>query len=58
VTQATPRAEPGRYVRGLEALRAALAEARRENLKPPPRLTLSQWAARYAVLSRETSAQT
>lgn len=37
---------------------AALAEARRKNLQPPPRLSLSEWAARYAVLSRETSAQT
>ena len=28
------------------------------NLRPPPKLSLSQWAERYAVLSRETSAQT
>ena len=28
------------------------------NIKPPPKLTLSQWAETYAVLSRETSAQT
>nr|WP_249189623.1 phage terminase large subunit family protein [Burkholderia ambifaria] len=35
-----------------------LLAARRENLLPPPKLTLSQWAERYAVLSRETSAQT
>jgi phage terminase large subunit GpA-like protein len=27
-------------------------------LRPPPKLTLSQWAERYGVLSRETSAQT
>ena len=25
---------------------------------PPPKLSLSQWAERYAVLSKETSAQT
>jgi phage terminase large subunit GpA-like protein len=35
-------------------VRGALAEA----FRPPPVLTLSQWAERYGVLSRETSAQT
>lgn len=53
-----PPADPGRYARGCAALTSALADARRQNLAPPPKLTLSQWAARYAVLSRETSAQT
>lgn len=48
----------GRYPKGYQALCAALDEARRKNLAPPPKLTLSQWAARYAVLSPETSAQT
>lgn len=33
-------------------------KARRLNLSPPPILTLSQWAEQYAVLSKETSAQT
>ncbi|WP_346275220.1 phage terminase large subunit family protein [Burkholderia ambifaria] len=47
-----------RYARGYEALHDGLLAARRENLLPPPKLTLSQWAERYAVLSRETSAQT
>ncbi|WP_322080158.1 phage terminase large subunit family protein [Burkholderia cenocepacia] len=47
-----------RYARGYDALHAGLLKARRENLLPPPKLTLSQWAERYAVLSRETSAQT
>ncbi|HEV2594132.1 MAG TPA: phage terminase large subunit family protein [Sphingomicrobium sp.] len=47
-----------RYARGFSALHAGLVRARRENLLPPPKLTLSQWAERYAVLSRETSAQT
>ncbi|MEX3961037.1 phage terminase large subunit family protein [Paraburkholderia sp. EG286B] len=47
-----------RYARGFAALHAGLLAARRENLLPPPKLTLSQWAERYAVLSRETSAQT
>ena len=47
-----------RYPNGYLALRAALDEARRKNLAPPPKLTLSQWSARYAVLSPETSAQT
>jgi phage terminase large subunit GpA-like protein len=47
-----------RYPRGVENLRRLLDQARRQNLKPPPKLTLSEWASRYAVLSRETSAQT
>ncbi len=46
------------YARGRAALLTALAEARRVSLKPPPNLTLSKWAERYAVLSKETSAQT
>lgn len=48
----------GRYATGRAALQTGLLEARRKNLQPPPKLTLSQWAERYAVLSRETSAQT
>lgn len=51
-------AEADHYAVGIAALQVALAKARRENLKPPPKLTLSQWAERYAVLSKETSAQT
>ncbi|MCA8026490.1 phage terminase large subunit family protein [Burkholderia cepacia] len=47
-----------RYARGYDALHAGLLAARRENLLPPPKLSLSEWAERYAVLSRETSAQT
>jgi terminase, large subunit len=58
VTVLPPPPPSVRYARGLDALRQALDEARRANLKPPPKLTLSQWAERYAVLSRETSAQT
>lgn len=46
------------YSAGLEALERGLDRAASLNLRPPPKLTLSQWAARYAVLSRETSAQT
>ncbi|HET6606734.1 MAG TPA: phage terminase large subunit family protein [Rhodopila sp.] len=46
------------YKAGLEALERGLDKAAEYNLRPPPKLTLSQWAARYAVLSRETSAQT
>ncbi|MEM5332325.1 phage terminase large subunit family protein, partial [Paraburkholderia sp. JHI2823] len=55
--QATPHSTR-RYARGYDALYAGLLAARRENLLPPPKLRLSQWAERYAVLSRETSAQT
>jgi terminase, large subunit len=43
---------------GRQYLQRALLNARRQNLQPPPKLSLSAWAARYAVLSRETSAQT
>ncbi|MBB5414096.1 phage terminase large subunit GpA-like protein [Paraburkholderia sp. JPY171] len=50
--------EARRYARGHLTLERGLIAARKENLLPPPRLTLSQWAERYAVLSRETSAQT
>lgn len=46
------------YARGAQALAGALFDARRRNLQPPPKLTLSQWAEKYAVLSAETSAQT
>lgn len=55
----TVRQSPDRrYPRGAETFDRLLREARRENLKPPPKLSLSEWAGRYAVLSRETSAQT
>ncbi|MGR2678715.1 phage terminase large subunit family protein [Chromobacterium haemolyticum] len=56
MTEATPDA--GRYAVGRAALNHGLIEARRRSLQPPPKLSLSQWAERYAVLSRETSAQT
>jgi phage terminase large subunit GpA-like protein len=46
------------YAAGLRKLKDAVRDAVRRNLAPPPKLTLSQWAERYAVLSRETSAQT
>jgi phage terminase large subunit GpA-like protein len=47
-----------RYARGLSALLDGLQQARRANLTPPPKLSLSAWAEKYAVLSKETSAQT
>jgi phage terminase large subunit GpA-like protein len=56
VTEQPPPAK--RYHRGLDNFRSLLGVTRQENLRPPPKLTLSQWAERYAVLSRETSAQT
>lgn len=53
------REEPEkRYARGLKALRKAGDLAVVQALQPPPKLTLSEWACRYGVLSRETSAQT
>lgn len=51
-------ADPDAYEGSVDRLRVGLRRARLENLKPPPILRLSQWAARYAVLSAETSAQT
>jgi len=47
-----------RYDAGLKTFREGLKQARRKNIQPPPKLSLSEWANRYAVLSRETSAQT
>lgn len=55
-TYAPPEAR--RYATGYEALRRLVLDARRRNIQPPPKLTLSEWAEKYAVLSRETSAQT
>jgi phage terminase large subunit GpA-like protein len=50
--------ETSRYTHGRERLERDLRIARRKNIQPPPKLSLSQWAERYAVLSKETSAQT
>jgi phage terminase large subunit GpA-like protein len=58
VTELATQNSARRYARGHDALYEGLLAARRENLLPPPKLTLSEWAERYAVLSRETSAQT
>ena len=58
MTEPAPQPDGERYAAGRANLRAEMAHARRVNLKPPPTLSLSQWAAKYAVLSRETSAQT
>jgi terminase, large subunit len=44
------------YAAGGPRFRDALITARGEAIKPPPRLSLSQWAARFAYLSPETSA--
>ena len=38
-------------------LEARIAEAIRTSLKPPPRLSVSQWADRYRQLSSESSAE-
>jgi phage terminase large subunit GpA-like protein len=38
-------------------LTAALREARQQNLKPPPKLTVSEWADAYRRLSPEASAE-
>lgn len=48
---------PTLYQVGANNLGVALAVARRQTLRPPPRLTVSEWADRYAFLSPETSAE-
>jgi phage terminase large subunit GpA-like protein len=58
VTEMGSTSDERRYAEGFDALQAGLLSARRRNIQPPPKLTLSQWAEKYAVLSRETSAQT
>lgn len=58
MTEMGSTSDERRYAEGFDALQAGLLSARRRNIQPPPKLTLSQWAAKYAVLSRETSAQT
>lgn len=58
MTEMGSTSDERRYSEGFDALQAGLLSARRRNIQPPPKLTLSQWAAKYAVLSRETSAQT
>lgn len=45
-----------RYERGSRNLTEALWRARAEALQPPPKLSLSEWAERFAYLSPETSA--
>ena len=45
-----------RYEVGSASLTERLRRARAEALKPPPRLSLSEWAEHYAYLSPETSA--
>ena len=57
VTEALPPKTCTRhYANGSARLTQALRTAAREALSPPPRLTLSEWADRYAHLSAETSA--
>ena len=47
-----------RYDSGLTGLKNNLRDSRKKNLQPPPKLTGSEWAEKYGVLSKETSAQT
>lgn len=47
-----------RQLDGRSHLTEVLARAVCDNLRPPPKLSLSEWAERYAILSKETSAQT
>ncbi|MGL4686617.1 MAG: phage terminase large subunit family protein [Commensalibacter sp.] len=46
------------YWKGKKKLPIALRKSIKLNLSPPPILSLSEWAAIYAYLSKETSAQT
>ncbi|MBK5910118.1 hypothetical protein CCR85_01245 [Rhodothalassium salexigens] len=54
----TPAARVTQYPAGRARLDEALARVRRESLKPPPKLSLSQWARQHFKLSAETSAET
>lgn len=47
-----------RYRPGIEEFERLLDWTFKQNLSPPPDLTLSQWAAEHGILSRETSAKT
>jgi terminase, large subunit len=47
-----------RYARGIAAQWAGFDQGEKEACQPPPKLTLSEWAERYGILSAETSAQT
>ena len=49
------RIPPDRYVRGLANFRKARVIAR-QSFRPPPKLSLADWARRFAFLSPETSA--
>jgi phage terminase large subunit GpA-like protein len=53
----TQAARTSRYAVGAVNFAAELINIRREALAPPPILTLSEWAERFAYLSRETSAE-
>jgi phage terminase large subunit GpA-like protein len=56
--QTATRAKPTRLLSvGSSNLLRRVRKARAEALKPPPILTLSQWAEKYAYLSPETSAE-
>ena len=46
-----------KYIGGRDYLLGSVKTARLDNLTPPPKLTLSEWADKYAYLSRETSAE-
>lgn len=52
-----PLPKPLQSSEARDRLRAALAIARAENLKPPPVLTVSGWADEYRRLSPEASAE-
>lgn len=41
----------------VQALRARLVEVRRSALRPPPKLTLTQWADQYRMLPAESSSE-
>jgi phage terminase large subunit GpA-like protein len=53
----TTRSSREPYAASIEKARAALQETRRLALVRPPRLSLSEWAERFAYLSPETSAK-
>ena len=54
----TQEATAGDYRPGLANLRRRLVAARRQALRPPPKLSLAGWAERFFRLSPESSAET
>jgi phage terminase large subunit GpA-like protein len=51
------KANPNRYKNGSDNLDKSLIRCFETTLKPPPVLTLSEWADKYAYLSPESASE-